>query len=189
MSGTTEGTTIILPADVDDPDGWGVKWALEHAGIDRDVAPALAEAIESQWWDLYADAAVEALEAAGYHIVRVGSMYGADYDTACRENADQLWEGDDGYPVDMVAVAHVAEGRFSEWWGVNAETLVEQHRPDWSLFDADTAERIGDATDAQVAASLAAKPDGGILIDADGDVVIDGTWPAQQPGVRRVYVA
>ena len=61
--------------------------------------------------------------------------------------------------------------------------------PAYELYDAETAERIGNATDAQVAASVAAKPDGIILIDADGDVVINGTWAAQQPGVRKAYVA
>ncbi len=59
------------------------------------------------------------------------------------------------------------------------------------LYDADTAERIGPATAAQVEASdLAAQRDGGagvILIDADGDVCPVGSWDAQQPGVRRVY--
>lgn len=58
-----------------------------------------------------------------------------------------------------------------------------------SLYDGDTAELLGPATDAQVAASVAAKPDGIILIDADGDVVEPGSWAAERIGVRKVYVA
>lgn len=57
-----------------------------------------------------------------------------------------------------------------------------------SLYDSDTAELIGPATTAQIEASMATD-EGHILIDSDGDVVTDGTWAAQQPGVRRVYVA
>jgi hypothetical protein len=57
------------------------------------------------------------------------------------------------------------------------------------LMDADTGDKIGAATPAQIEASLAAGDTGIILIDADGDVVDDGTWAAQQPGVRRVWVA
>lgn len=56
------------------------------------------------------------------------------------------------------------------------------------LFDADTNDAIGPATADQINASLAAGPTGIILIDADGDVVEFGTWPANQKGVRRVYV-
>jgi hypothetical protein len=57
------------------------------------------------------------------------------------------------------------------------------------LRTADTDEVIGEATPAQIEASLAAGDTGIILIDADGDVIDDGTWAAQQPGVRRVWVA
>lgn len=56
------------------------------------------------------------------------------------------------------------------------------------LYDADTAERIGQATSEQTEASLAAGPEGIITIDADGDVVEPGSWAAQQDGARRVYV-
>ena len=58
------------------------------------------------------------------------------------------------------------------------------------LIDADTGEDLGPATDAQTDASDAA-PDydnGTIWIDLDGDVVLRGSWGAQQPGSRRVYV-
>lgn len=65
--------------------------------------------------------------------------------------------------------------------------MTTQHTAD--LFDSDTAELIGPATEAQIAASLAAGETGHILIDADGDVIEPGTWAAQQPGVRKVYVA
>jgi hypothetical protein len=56
------------------------------------------------------------------------------------------------------------------------------------LFDAETSREIGPATYRQSQASATAGDTGIILIDADGDVVIDGTWEAQQPGVRKVYV-
>jgi hypothetical protein len=58
-----------------------------------------------------------------------------------------------------------------------------------TLFDGDTAEAIGPATTAQAEASFAAGVEGFILVDADGDVVTDGSWAATQPGVRKVYVA
>ncbi len=57
------------------------------------------------------------------------------------------------------------------------------------LRDFDTCELIGTATAEQIEASDASNYSGVILIDADGDVVADGTWAAQQPGVRQAYVA
>jgi len=57
-----------------------------------------------------------------------------------------------------------------------------------TLYDADTAELIGPATAEQVEASNeAADYHGVILIDADDDPVPEGTWDAEQPGVRHVY--
>lgn len=189
MTHHTEAKTIILPTDVDDPNGYGVRWAFRVAVVDRDAMPGFADAIEAEWWRIYRDATAEALEAAGYRVVRVnGSIGSPEVCDAERKYADELYEGD-GLPVDMVHVNHLAEDRFSEWLRDNGEALFEQHRPDWSLYVADTGQWLGEATDAQVAASVAAKPDGIILIDADGDVVIDGTWAAQQPGVRKVHVA
>lgn len=67
---------------------------------------------------------------------------------------------------------------------MNEATQTSRH----FLFDADTAEKIGPATPEQTEASFAAGYTGIILVDVDGDVVIDGTWSAQQPGVRSVYV-
>lgn len=64
------------------------------------------------------------------------------------------------------------------WWVTEAR-----------LCDASTAEVIGVATQEQVDASLAAGETGIILIDADGDVVEQGSWGARQPGVRSVYVS
>lgn len=58
-----------------------------------------------------------------------------------------------------------------------------------TLYDFETGEPIGPATTFQTAASFMAGPEGHILIDADGDVVEPGTWAAQQPGTRKVYVA
>lgn len=57
------------------------------------------------------------------------------------------------------------------------------------LWDSDTDENLGPATPEQAKAS-ASEPSGEglILIDDKGDVVTPGSWTAQQPGVRRVYV-
>jgi len=58
-----------------------------------------------------------------------------------------------------------------------------------NLYD-ENGNVIGPATAEQIAASNAsddAGHNGGILIDADGDVIKDGSWDAQQPGVRKVY--
>lgn len=59
----------------------------------------------------------------------------------------------------------------------------------YDLYDIETGEKIGPATQDQIDASLAAGDEGGIVIDSDGDVVDDGSWGAQQPGSRKVYVA
>lgn len=59
----------------------------------------------------------------------------------------------------------------------------------YTLHDYLTGERLGTATPAQVEASLAADDEGVIMIDADGNVITPGTWAAQQPGTRSVYVA
>ena len=58
-----------------------------------------------------------------------------------------------------------------------------------TLFNADTTDEIGPATAAQIEASLAAGDTGLILIDADGNVIHEGSWEAQQPGARKAYVA
>lgn len=61
-----------------------------------------------------------------------------------------------------------------------------------NLYDGETGELIGPATEAQCIASDRAMEDGqwgAILIDADGDVIRDeSSWDAQQPGVRAVWV-
>ena len=56
------------------------------------------------------------------------------------------------------------------------------------LHDSNTTDVIGVATAEQIEASHRTG-EGHILVDADGDVVDPGTWAAQQPGVRRCYVA
>lgn len=56
------------------------------------------------------------------------------------------------------------------------------------LIDNETGTVIGQATDEQADASDHTTENGVILIDAEGDVVWDGAWAAQQPGVRRVWV-
>ena len=57
------------------------------------------------------------------------------------------------------------------------------------LYEYNTSDKIGPATSDQIEASLAAGDTGTILVDADGNVVADGSWEAQQSGVRTAYIA
>lgn len=59
----------------------------------------------------------------------------------------------------------------------------------YDLHDYATADKISPATPEQIEASLSAGDTGTILVDADGNVVADGSWEAQQPRVRTAYVA
>lgn len=56
------------------------------------------------------------------------------------------------------------------------------------LLDYNTGDKISPATPEQIEASLAAGDTGAILVDADGNVVADGSWEAQQSGVRTAYI-
>lgn len=56
-----------------------------------------------------------------------------------------------------------------------------------TLYDADTGDHLGPATDEQVAASDSAGVEGIFLIGADGTPCPDGSWDAQQPGWCRVF--
>lgn len=61
-----------------------------------------------------------------------------------------------------------------------------------TLYDYDTGEDLGPATPEQHAASNAMAElygTGAFLIDAEGRVTRDGTWDAQQPGVRVVFTS
>lgn len=62
-----------------------------------------------------------------------------------------------------------------------------------TLCDYESGETIGPASPAQIAAGQAqiAKGDytGAFLVDSDGDVIPDGSWDAQQDGVRSVWVS
>lgn len=57
----------------------------------------------------------------------------------------------------------------------------------YDLIDGETNETIGRATAEQIEASFATDA-GWILVNADGDLVADGSWDAQQPGIRKAYV-
>jgi hypothetical protein len=61
-----------------------------------------------------------------------------------------------------------------------------------TIHDADTGDLIGPASPAHIAAGRTAEAkDGGaglFLVDAELRQVAAGTWAADQPGVRRVYV-
>lgn len=58
----------------------------------------------------------------------------------------------------------------------------------WNLCCSETTDVLGAATPEQVAASLAAGPEGHIRIDAEGDVAPEGADPAVWGDLRRVYV-
>lgn len=60
--------------------------------------------------------------------------------------------------------------------------------PTATLYDYTTGTAIGPATAEQIEASAEAGDTGAIFIDADGDVAAAGSWAAQQPGTRTVYV-
>ena len=128
------------------------------------------------------------------------SFDGVDSDWTATAIEGQLASGeitlDDLNPLDDTCRALLATA---------VETAAEEGRPfptvctitvdneagsfgiDGELRDGDTDASIRPATAAEIVQSLATA-EGGILIDADGDVVQDGTWAAQQPGVRKVYV-
>ena len=57
-----------------------------------------------------------------------------------------------------------------------------------TVRDAESGEALRKARPEEIIASAAA-PEGVISIDADGDLVDEGSWDAQQPGCRRVRVA
>jgi hypothetical protein len=60
----------------------------------------------------------------------------------------------------------------------------------YHLIDTETHETITTTPSREVIEASLAEPTGTgtVLVDSDGDVVRDGTWDAQQPGVRRAYV-
>lgn len=69
---------------------------------------------------------------------------------------------------------------------------MTQNETTANLYDYRTGDLIGPATAEQIAASTEAEArnqTGAILVDADGDVAEDGSWAAQQPGVRPCYTA
>lgn len=84
---------------------------------------------------------------------------------------------DDTITDEVDALAFAAVTTDGPWWVTG------------TLMDAETDELIGPATPAQIEASLAAGDTGMILIDADGDVIEQSSWDADQPGVRTVWVA
>ena len=58
------------------------------------------------------------------------------------------------------------------------------------LLDANTNNEVdGVHLTAELVLASAGAPGGIILIDKDGDVAPTGSWNAQQPGVRQVYVS
>lgn len=201
MTHHTEAKTIILPTDVDDINGYGVKQALELCGIDRDIDQTLADMIEDQWWAVYRDRAAEALTAAGYDVVLAGgSMTSPEVADLERRYADELAEIDE-LPCDMSAVSHAATDDLWAWWQANAEALIAKHGAPRCVVCGDVEEtcdcvlvgqspdevrsaiagRMGDSTtDAQADAMIELLADRGWLAEND-----NGLWFLAdiQPGV------
>lgn len=119
------GKTVILPSDVDDPIGYGARWALRVAGVDPDEQQGLADIVIDEWWRIYGGLTAEALTAAGYTVVRTGPIGSPDCIDAERRHADDLHD-EDRLPVDMGHINHLAEVRFARWWQDNAEALCDQ---------------------------------------------------------------
>lgn len=100
------------------------------------------------------------------------------------------------FDLSEIETAAEVEAEIRSWLDADDQTMtveVTRFETPYELFDSRTGEKIGPATADQIDESLgAAEVDGGfggILIDADGNVIADGTWAAQQPGVRAVFVA
>lgn len=177
MTHHTEAKTIILPSDVDDPNGYGAKQALELCGIDRDTEQTLADMIEERWWNLYRRHAAEALTAAGWTVVLAdGSIGSPQCDEAERRHADDLAEVD-GLPCDMVAVSHAATDDLWAWWQANAEALIAKHGAPRCVVCGGVEETcdcvlVGQSP-AEVVATIAERGMGRGITDAQADAMIE----------------
>ncbi len=125
----TDKQIVLIPKDVDDPNGYGVEWALRSTGISRDEHPALADAIEEAWWHAYQAATTLAVEAAGHTVMLTGYIGSPEFFIDARNHAADTDDDDTqiGQIVDMTVVNHRAEEAFNEWWSANAERLVAEH--------------------------------------------------------------
>lgn len=113
--------TVLVPYDVDDPNGYGARDALAITGIDRDDKPVIADMIEARWWAIYADSACTAADHAGYTVRRTDPIGSPGCNAVERSiGSDNLISLDDA--VDMVAVAQEATRRFRGWWEDTATT-------------------------------------------------------------------
>ena len=175
-SGTNTPTTIILPTDVDDINGYGVQQALELCGIDRDTEQTLADMIEERWWNLYRHHAAEALTAAGWNVILADGSIGSPevYDLE-RRHADDLAEVD-GLPCDMSAVSHAATDDLWAWWQANAATLIAEHGAPRCVICGDVEETcdcvlVGQSPD-EVRSAIAERM-GDSATDAQADAMIE----------------
>ena len=98
--------------------------------------------------------------------------------------------------ADLIA-AKLSGREFGSWDELNdaiADLVANDpgvfvsHDSGWRLRDSDSGEDLGPAT-SQQARESARTVEGHILVDADGHVVEPGSWAAQQPGIRRVWVS
>lgn len=202
MTQPTESKTIILPTDVDDPFGFGVKEALKMCGIDRDTDQTLADMIEEQWLTAYRRHTAAELTAAGWTVILAdGSIGSPEVDDLDRRYADDLADIDE-LPCNMSVVAQSAKDDVWAWWQANAETLIAQHGALRCVICGDVeetcdcinvgqspdevraaiAERMGDAaTDAQADAMAELLGDRGWLAENDNGLwflaeIQDGVW-------------
>ena len=91
------------------------------------------------------------------------------------------------WPIDAIADSMLADWKFDGAMVPDRAELVAAIKMLPSLFDSETTALLGFATAAQFEASMAAGPEGHILIDDDGDVVDPGGFYADT--ARKVFVA
>jgi len=174
---------LLLNADKLVFDGHGNEWLIEDDD-DRNWEAMVSEVIASQplAHDMTRREIIEQLDRMHRDVEIVGEdgkLYRCDLDMV----ADRVESGtmgmDDSFGPGPWWVAEDDDDE--SWMGV---AIV------WPLYDLATGEEIGAATDAQCSASMDAdNVNGAFLIDCDGNIVEVGSWEAQQPGVRSVFVA
>jgi hypothetical protein len=196
MTTQQPNTTVIIPLDVDDPNGYGVAWALASAGINRDHPQGLVDAVEDAWLRCYGDAAEAAAIAAGCEVVRTAPIGSTDCIDAERRHPDAQPLDD---VVDMGAVNHAAQQAWSDWWFTAAEDLVREHCVMCPVCDqveetcdciilgddvrAELAERMDASqtpTDAQVDRMVDLLEDEGLLARRDGGGWMLADMPADR---------
>lgn len=113
-------TTIVIPTDIDDPNGHGVAAFFDRHDIseERREATPRGEEIEAALWATVQARAGEALEALGYTVTLSRGPVGSDtYLDDCRRVGDQLAQLDE-YPCDMAKVWADADADVAKRFGL-----------------------------------------------------------------------